>query len=125
MSGGGHSFRRSKSKRSRLVFGLENRMSAKAEVTQVLLEALESAPFELPSQQRDKLDFKSSAAASEWLTLRNTCVCAGAELRVAGELDLSPDILILDYGLGTIGLVHILEQSPDESLAEQAKGHVD
>jgi hypothetical protein len=40
-------------------------------------------------------------------------------------LDLTPDLLILDYGIGTIGLVHILHISDRESLVEQAKRHID
>jgi hypothetical protein len=44
---------------------------------------------------------------------------------VADELDLAPDLLVLDYGLGTIGLVHVLQSAESGALAEQAKRHVD
>jgi AAA domain len=57
--------------------------------------------------------------------LRNACVCAEAEIRAGDELDLSPDLLAVDYGLGTIGLVHIIQPSITEPLTEQAKRHVD
>ena len=89
------------------------------------MTTLESTPFELPTAQADKLEFRSPASAAEHLTLRNACACAGPVLRVASDLDLSPEILVLDYGLGTIGLVHVLEDSRKESLADQARRHVD
>ena len=52
-------------------------------------------------------------------------MCEGPRFRVADELDLTPDLLILDHGLGTVGLVHIVEVSTQESLADQAKRHID
>jgi hypothetical protein len=95
------------------------------QVVRALRQALEAAPYDLPSAHADELDFRSSAGAAEQLTLRNACVCAGAEFRVARDLDLSPEILVIDYGLGTIGLVHMLGDSKAESLADLAKRHVD
>jgi hypothetical protein len=59
------------------------------------------------------------------LTLLNAWVCEGPRFRVADELDLTPDLLILDHGLGTVGLIHLVEASTEESLVDQAKRHID
>lgn len=55
----------------------------------------------------------------------NAYVTVAPRLRVADELDLRPDLLVLDFGLATIGLVHIAQVLDKEPLVEQAKRHID
>jgi len=79
----------------------------------------------LSPQAPEEVAFESSVDAPDNLTLRNTCVSVRPAIRVAGELDLNPDLLIVDFGLGAIGLVHVTEALGGEKLAEEAKRHVD
>ena len=100
-------------------------MSLNRDLCLKLVTALKAAPFELPWRPRQGLKFESSAVAEQRLTLRNAWVCEGPTFRVADELDLTPDLLILDHGLGTVGLVHVVEASTEESFVDQAKRHID
>ena len=86
---------------------------------------MKAAPFHLQRQPRRQIAFKSSATAADDLTLQNVSLTIGPKIRVADELDLAPDLLVLDYGLGTIGLVHILQGGENGALAEEARRHVD
>ena len=113
-------------------------MNLRTKVCLQLLRALKNAPYKLKWQPFRYLEFKSSEDDQQRLTLRNACVVCVApttdllgiqdrtfRVRVAGELDLTPDLLVLDFGLATIGLVHIVQISDRESLVDQAKRHVD
>src|SRR5262245_44662570 len=101
-------------------------MNVTAQVAQKLMLTLQAEPFELTPKRPEELDFKSAAAPADQLSLRNACACAcaGIGFRVDDEFDLFPDLLVLDYGLATIGLVHVLDPSAKD-LGNQAKEHVD
>lgn len=98
-------------------------MSDTSAIRRQLFATLTSAPFDLRPPSAP-VAFTSPATAAERLTLRNACVLEAPAVRVAGELDLTPDLLVVDYGLATIGLVHIVAAS-DVAVADQAKRHVD
>ena len=86
-----------------------------------VLRALRRPPFGVTWLPRRRLAFNLPRppfrlAVWAWVAPR---------LRVAHELDLAPDLLILDPGLATVGLVHIIDPSEKESSTDQAKRHVD
>ena len=86
-------------------------MNLRAKVCLKVARSLKAAPFQLQWQPRRELAFKSSATAADVLTLRNVSISIGPKIRVAEELDLAPDLLVLDYGLGTIGLVGVASRN--------------
>src|SRR5947209_1760221 len=100
-------------------------MSPRPRLCRNLLRALRSAPFHLRWQPRNRIDFGSSAEGVGPLILDKAFVWLAPKLRVADELDLAPDLLIVDYGLGTIGLVHVILDPAGKSTAEQVSSHID
>jgi AAA domain len=98
-------------------------MSSHAKVRQRLAKALTAAPYFLHTPLPDT--FVGIGASDRGLHLANACLGISPQIRVADELDLHPDLLIVDYDLGAIGLVHIVQASASEPLDEQCKRHVD
>jgi hypothetical protein len=97
-------------------------MNPEPKALRELLRRIADKPFQLKLQSPDDLRFEDSTdggspkdgKAGVWLRPR---------IRIADELDLEPDLLIVDTRLAVIGLVHVIEMP--EKLSAEANRDVD